>query len=240
MATNEQTIQEQTDPVVEEVKETGEEIEKVTETGPEGNKSRIPLMVAAALILVVGGGVGALGYILASNQMVYIEDSSVSAPMTVLSPTVAGTLMQVYVSVGDVIPPNTVVAEVGTQLVNSTAGGLVISTNTNIGTQITPGTAVVTTINPSQLRVVGQLEEDKGLNDVAVGDSAKFTVDAFPGQTFYGVVSEVSPTDINSDVVFEVSDQREEQKFNVSVAYDLTKYPQLRNGMSAKIWVFKK
>jgi hypothetical protein len=88
--------------------------------------------------------------------------------------------------------------------------------------------------------VVGQLEEDKGLNDVAVGDSAKFTVDAFPGQTFYGVVSEVSPTDINSDVVFEVSDQREEQKFNVSVAYDLTKYPQLRNGMSAKIWVFKK
>jgi multidrug resistance efflux pump len=225
---------------VEEVKETGEEIEKVTETGPEGNKSRIPLMVAAALILVVGGGVGALGYILASNQMVYIEDSSVSAPMTVLSPTVAGTLMQVYVSVGDVIPPNTVVAEVGTQLVNSTAGGLVISTNTNIGTQITPGTAVVTTINPSQLRVVGQLEEDKGLNDVAVGDSAKFTVDAFPGQTFYGVVSEVSPTDINSDVVFEVSDQREEQKFNVSVAYDLTKYPQLRNGMSAKIWVFKK
>jgi multidrug resistance efflux pump len=240
MATNEQTIQEQTDPVVEEVKETGEEIEKVTETGPEGNKSRIPLMVAAALILVVGGGVGALGYILASNQMVYIEDSSVSAPMTVLSPTVAGTLMQVYVSVGDVIPPNTVVAEVGTQLVNSTAGGLVISTNTNIGTQITPGTAVVTTIDPSQLRVVGQLEEDKGLNDVAVGDSAKFTVDAFPGQTFYGVVSEVSPTDINSDVVFEVSDQREEQKFNVSVAYDLTKYPQLRNGMSAKIWVFKK
>jgi multidrug resistance efflux pump len=240
MATNEQTTQEQTDPVVEEVKETGEEIEKVTETGPEGNKSRIPLMVAAALILVVGGGVGALGYILASNQMVYIEDSSVSAPMTVLSPTVAGTLMQVYVSVGDVIPPNTVVAEVGTQLVNSTAGGLVISTNTNIGTQITPGTAVVTTIDPSQLRVVGQLEEDKGLNDVAVGDSAKFTVDAFPGQTFYGVVSEVSPTDINSDVVFEVSDQREEQKFNVSVAYDLTKYPQLRNGMSAKIWVFKK
>jgi multidrug resistance efflux pump len=210
------------------------------ETSPEGSKSRIPLMVAAALVLVVAGGIGAAAYLLASNQMVYIENSNVAAPMTALSPTVAGTLMQVYVSVGDVILPNTVVAEVGTQLVTSTAGGLVISTNTNIGTQITPGTAVVTTIDPTQLRVVGQLQEDKGLNDVAVGDSAKFTVDAYPGKTFYGVVSEVSPTDINSDVVFQVSDQRQEQKFNVSVAYDLAKYPELRNGMSAKIWVFKK
>ncbi len=211
-----------------------------THIQPEGTKSRIPLMVAAALVLVVAGGIGAAAYLLVSNQMVYIENSSVEAPMTVLSPTAAGTLMQVYVSVGDVISPNTVVAEVGTQLVTATAGGLVISTNTNIGTQITPGTAVVTTIDPTQLRVVGQLEEDKGLNNVAVGDSAKFTVDAYPGKTFYGVVSEVSPTDVNSDVVFQVSDQRQEQKFNVSVAYDLAKYPELRNGMSAKIWVFKK
>ena len=197
-------------------------------------------MVAAALVLVVGGGIGAIAYLTVANQTVYIENSTIQAPATTLTPIAAGTLMQVYVSVGDVILPNTVVAEVGTQLVTSTAGGLVISTDTNIGSQITPGTAVVTTIDPSQLRVDGQLQEDKGLADVVVGDRATFSVDAFPGKTYTGVVSEVSPTSRASDVVFQVSDQRQEQKFDVQVAFDLTKYPELKNGMSAKIWVYKK
>ena len=202
-------------------------------------KSRIPLMVAAALVLIVGGGIGAIAFLSVSNKTVYIEDSTMQAPETTLAPTAAGTLMNIYVHVGDVIAPNTVVAEVGTQLVTSTTGGLVITTNTNIGSQIPAGTAVVTTIDPTQLRVDGKLEEDKGLANVAVGDQAKFTVDAFPGKTYYGVVSEVAPTSRVADVVFQVSDQREEQDFDVQVAYDLTKYPELKNGMSAKIWVYK-
>ncbi len=202
-------------------------------------KSRVPLMVAAAIVLIIGGGIGALAYLGVTNQQVYIEKSAVQAPQTALAPTTAGTLMNVYVKVGDVLLPNTPVAQVGTQLVTSTAGGLVILTNTNIGSLVNAGTPVVTTIDPKQLRVVGQLEEDKGLANVAVGDQAKFTVDAFPGQTFYGVVSEVAPTAEASDVVFQVSDQRQEQNFNVYVAYDLTKYPQLKNGMSAKIWVYR-
>jgi multidrug resistance efflux pump len=202
-------------------------------------KSRIPLMVAAALVLVVGGGIGAIAFLTVSNKTVYIENSTIEAPETTLAPTAVGTLMSVYVNVGDVIPANTVVAEVGTQLITSTTGGLVITTNTNIGSQIPAGTAVVTTIDPTQLRVDGRLEEDKGLADVAVGDQAKFTVDAFPGKTYYGVVSEVSPTSRVADVVFQVSDQREEQDFDVQVAYDLTKYPELKNGMSAKIWAYK-
>jgi hypothetical protein len=187
----------------------------------------------------VGGGIGAIAFLTVSNKTVYIENSTIEAPETTLAPTAVGTLMSVYVNVGDVIPANTVVAEVGTQLITSTTGGLVITTNTNIGSQIPAGTAVVTTIDPTQLRVDGRLEEDKGLADVAVGDQAKFTVDAFPGKTYYGVVSEVSPTSRVADVVFQVSDQREEQDFDVQVAYDLTKYPELKNGMSAKIWAYK-
>ncbi len=202
-------------------------------------KSRVPLMVAAALVLVVGGGIGAIAYLGVESQRVYIENSLVQAPSIALAPTTSDTLQQVYVSVGDTVQPNTVVAEVGTQLIKSTVGGLIISSDQDIGALITSGTPVVTMIDPTQLRVVGELEEDKGLADVAVGDRAIFTVDAFPGKTFDGVVSEVSPTSKASDVVFQVSDQREEQDFDVYVAYDLTKYPQLKNGMSAKIWVYK-
>jgi multidrug resistance efflux pump len=202
-------------------------------------KSRVPLMVAIALVLVVGGGVGALAYLGVANQHVYIEDSNVEAPSIPLSASEPGTLQQVYVSVGQTIAPNTVVAQVGTQLITSTVGGLIISANSNIGSQVPAGTPVVTMIDPTKLRVDGQLQEDKGLANVAVGDRATFTVDAFPGRNYDGVVSEVSPTSQTSDVVFQVSDQREEQDFDVYVAYDLTKYPELKNGMSAKIYVQK-
>ncbi len=216
-----------------------EESEIITES-PEAVSSRLPLMIAAALVLIVGGGISALAYLGVANQRVYIETSNVQAPSIPLAPTITDTLRQVNVSVGDVIQPNTVVAQVGTQLITSTIGGLVISTNTNIGSQISAGSPVVTMIDPTQLRVNGKLQEDKGLSQVAVGDRALFTADAFPGKKYDGVVSEVSPTSRASDVVFQVSDQRQEQDFDVKVAYDLTQYPELKNGMSAKIWVYKK
>jgi len=107
------------------------------------------------------------------------------------------------------------VANVGTELIKSTSGGLVISVNNNIGQTVGPADVVVATLDPTQLRVVGQVVEDKGLVDIKVGQQAEFTVDAFGSQKFYGVVDEVSPTSEASDVVFSVSDNREEQNFDV-------------------------
>jgi multidrug resistance efflux pump len=205
----------------------------------KSSMDRRALVLAAFLVVVVGGGIAALAYIGVSGKSVYIDKATISAPEVQLAPTVSGTLMHTYVSVGDVIAPNTVVAQVGVQLIKSTAGGLVIDARTDIGTLIDPGTAVVTTIDPSALRVVGQVQEDKGLTDIKVGDTATFTVDAFGSQKFEGVVDEISPTSNAGDVVFSVSDNREEQDFDVKVRFDTTQYPQLKNGMSAKIWVYK-
>jgi multidrug resistance efflux pump len=208
---------------------------------PTPKKERSPwvLAVAAFIVIIIGGGIGAIAYIAASNKTVYIDKASIEAPLVDLSPAAPGVLQQVYVTEGQTIPPNTVVAEVGTELIKSTAGGLVVTVNNNIGKEVSPTDVIVETIDPTQLRVVGQVEEDKGLTDIAVGDKASFTVDAFGSQQFVGVVSEVAPTAESSDVVFNVSDQRQEQNFDVKVEYDPTMYPQLKNGMSAKIWVYK-
>ncbi len=200
---------------------------------------RRALALAAFLVVVVGGGIAAFAYIGVSGKSVYIDKATISAPEAQLAPTVSGNLMHTYVAVGDVIAPNTVVAQVGVELIKSTAGGLVIDARTDIGTLIDPGTPVVTTIDPAALRVVGQVQEDKGLTDIKVGDTATFTVDAFGSQKFQGIVDEISPTSNAGDVVFTVSDNRQEQDFDVKVRFDTTQYPQLKNGMSAKIWVYK-
>jgi multidrug resistance efflux pump len=205
----------------------------------EKTRDRRPLIVASLLIIIVGGGIAAGAYILASGKTVYIDKAQIAAPTVTLSPAASGVLHEVDVSVGDTVAPNTVVAVVGNQLIKTTQGGLVITINDNIGKLVSPQDTIVEVIDPTELRVVGQVQEDKGLVDIHPGQRATFTVDAFGGQQFSGIVDEVSPTAQSGDVVFSVSDKRQEQDFDVKVRYDIAAHPELRNGMSAKIWVFK-
>jgi multidrug resistance efflux pump len=104
---------------------------------------------------------------------------------------------------------------------------------------VTGQATVATMVDPTQLRVVGSLDENKGLSSVQVGDAATFTVDAFGGKKYQGVVDEVSPTSNQSDVVFNISDARPTNEFSVYVRFDPTLYPELKNGMSARISIYK-
>ena len=209
------------------------------ESNTQKTRDRRPLVLAAFLIVVVGGGIFASAYLLASSKTVYIDKAQIEAPVISLSPSSSGILQNVNVSAGDTIAPNTVVAQVGNELIKSTQGGLVITTNKNIGKLVSPQDTIVEVIDPSQLRVVGQVQEDKGLVDIHPGQRAVFTVDAFGGEQFSGIVDEVAPTAQSGDVVFSVSDQRQEQNFDVKIRYDVASHPELKNGMSAKIWVYK-
>jgi multidrug resistance efflux pump len=208
---------------------------------PEKKKqtNRTPLIVAAFIVVVIGGGIASFAYLAASSKTVYIENSLIQAPAVILTSTQSGTLNAVYVSPGDMVAPGTVVATVGTELIKSSTGGLVLTANNNIGKAVTNSDVVVSLIDPSQLRVVGQVQEDKGLVDIHTGERAVFTVDAFGSKEFSGVVDEVSPTSKTGDVVFNVSDKRQEQNFDVKVRFDTTTHPELKQGMSAKLWVYK-
>jgi multidrug resistance efflux pump len=195
-------------------------------------------IIAAAIVILLGGGIFGLAYIKAASHMVSIDNATLSAPIVNLSPSAAGVLNSVYVKPGDILPPNTVVASVGTELIKSTAGGLVVTANNNIGKSVGPSDVVVATIDPSALRVVGVLDENKGLSQIKVGDPITFTVDAFAGMKFNGVVDEIAPTANQTGIVFNISNSRETQQFNVKAHFDTAAYPQLKNGMSARMTVY--
>jgi multidrug resistance efflux pump len=200
------------------------------------------LIIWVVVALVVVGGFGAGLYYYVNAKTVYIDLSQVQAPLINLSPVNSGVLQAVYVNVGDMVTANEAVARVGNEIVEAKTAGQIVSTNNNIGQYVnvmTGAGTVVTMIDPTQLRVVGNLDENKGLSDVKVGDLATFTVDAFGGEQFKGIVDEVSPTSNQGDVVFNISDQRPTNQFAVKVRFDPAQYPQLKNGMSAKIWVYK-
>ena len=198
------------------------------------------LVLCASILIVLGGGIAAAAYLAVSNETVYIEKSQIEAPVVELAPTTGGVLRSLTVKAGDTVVPNTVVAQVGVELIKSTAGGLVLLTHGDVGDTIAAGETVVETIDPAQLRVVGDVQEDKGLSAIKVGQVAAFTVDAFGGKTFSGIVDEIAPVANSGDVVFSISDKREEQLFDVKVRFDTISHSELKQGMSAKLWVYKR
>ncbi len=213
-----------------------EESEKKKSAGGRG-KLILWVIIGLVAITAVGGGL----YYYVSSKTVYIDLSQIQAPLINLSPTNSGVLQAVYVNPGDTVAANQPIALVGNQVVEAQTAGEIVSTNNDIGQYMNTMTgqgAVATMIDPTQLRVVGNLDENKGLDNVKVGDPATFTVDAFGGEQFKGVVDEVAPTSEQSSVVFNISDQRPTNQFAVYVRFDPSQYPQLKNGMSARIWVY--
>lgn len=200
-------------------------------------RKRLMLWGGVAAAVLIAGGVAA--YLISSSQSVYVDSATITAPLINLAPTSAGRLNAVYVNEGDRVAANTPVAEVGTEIVTSKVAGTIVKVVDTVGAQAASGETVVTMIDDSQLRVVGELDENKGLARVAVGDPVIFTADAFGGEQFRGVVDEIAPTSNQSDIVFSVSDARAEQSFDVKVRFDTGAYPFLKNGMSARLWVYR-
>jgi multidrug resistance efflux pump len=196
------------------------------------------ILVIVLFVVALGGGIGA--YLLVTNQSVYIENSTIEAPEIDLAPITAGILENMYVKAGDNVTANEVVARVGNELIQTKIAGIVTKADATIGQQYNAGQTVVAMIDPSALRVVGQIDENKGLDRLAIGQYAIFTADAYGSEKFTGVVDEISPEAQSSDVVFQISDKREEQIFDVKVRFDTTQYPELKNGMSARLWVYVK
>jgi hypothetical protein len=94
-------------------------------------------------------------------------------------------------------------------------------------------------IDPDQLRVIGHIDEDKGLADIRVGQRVTFTADAFGSKEYDGVVESIAPSARQQDIVFSISDKRQVSQFDITVKFDVEKYPELKNGMSAKMKVYK-
>ena len=205
---------------------------------PKGNVFKKPWVLSLISFVVIFGALGLFLFWQESTNTVFIEDSNLEAPIINLAPSTPGVLNALYVKEGDVVPANTQVALVGSQIISTEDGGIVSNAPVVLGSYFSPGQTVVSIVNTSEMKVVGQIEETKGLDRVKAGQRATFSVDAFPGKTYEGVVDEISPVSDDTGVVFNISDQRPIENFDVKVRFNIADYPELKSGMSAKITVY--
>lgn len=202
-------------------------------------KNPIVLRVIIGVILIVALVGGYLFYQTKTGR-VSIENSLIEAPtINIVSPT-AGTLSSIPVHEGQMVTKGDALAVVGSNTLRADSDGLVTSISQDTGSAVGPTSAVMQMINPDHLRVDGTIDENKGLDQIKVGQVASFTVDAFPGKTYWGYVDEISPSAKQSQLSFSISSERPTQQFQVYVRFDSHKYPEIKNGMSAKITVYTK
>jgi multidrug resistance efflux pump len=204
------------------------------------NLFKKPWMHSLISFTVIFGLLGLFLFWQAEKSSVFIENSNLEAPIINLAPSAPGVLDALYVKEGDVVTANSPVALVGSQIISAKDGGVVSYAPEVLGSYFSPGQTVVSIVNVNEMKVVGQLEETKGLENIVAGQRATFSVDAFPGKTYVGVVDEVSTVSDDTGVLFNISDQRPIEKFDVKVRFNVTDYPELKSGMSAKITVYTK
>jgi multidrug resistance efflux pump len=188
-----------------------------------------------AVIVVVG-----IFYLYTTRQQIFTDKADIEAPSIVIASSAGGILQKMLVENGQQVAAGTPVAQVADQVLRSDDAGLVIDAQSIEGKTVNAGEPVVTLIHPEDLRVVAHIDEDKGLSGIRVGQLVNFTVDTFGSKKYTGIVEEISATSRQSGVVFNISDQREVKQFDVKIKFDVKKFPELKNGMSAKVTIFKK
>jgi multidrug resistance efflux pump len=220
----------------------GEASQNNREARPANIATRIrshPWFMRGLIVLIVLLAIGGILYWNDLESKIYIENAQITAPVISISPASPGVIDDVYVSVGDHVRKDQTLAKVGDEVLHAKTSGLVTGVENTPGQMVPALSPVVSMIDTRELRVVGRVKEDKGLKDIAPGQYVEFTVDAFPSSQYHGVVEKVAPAAREGDIVFSISDKRQEQEFEVTVSYDVNAYPELKNGMSAKMWIFK-
>lgn len=202
--------------------------------------SQKPWMQSIIAIVLIFGSLGGMIFWQKASTTVFIDMSVLEAPIAHIAPSSGGVLNALYVKEGDYITANTAIAQIGTETLFAKEDGVVVGKPQVLGTYVTPGQKIVDVVSNNRMRVVGTLEETEGLSDIQPGQSVSFTVDAYSGKTYEGVVDSVSPVSNEAGIAFSISDKRPVKKFNVYARFDASSYPELKSGMSAKMTVYRK
>jgi len=219
--------------------------EKPPEETREGGRKKIlarirknPKAMTALAVLALVSVSAAGAYWLITGARIYVEKAEITTPIISLAPATPGVIDKFYVKEGERVHKGQPLAKIGQETLRAKTSGVIISTTNKPGQTAGPQTPIITMMDPKEMRLVGRVEEDKGLSDIRPGQKVIFTIDAYGSAEYYATVETISPSARQSDIVFSISDKREEREFEVKATLDASAHQELRNGMSAKMWVY--
>lgn len=209
-------------------------------TDTQAKKPSRQKIVGISGILVLIFFIGLSFYIQNSTGRIYIDKSVIQTAIITVSPSLPGKVQEISVKEGQTVSSGDTLAIVGSETLRAQTDGLIVSANDLTGSTVNQSTPLIQMIRPVNLRVVGTIDENKGLNEMRVGQTVSFTVDALPGNTYWGYIDEISPSANVPVFSFSSSSERPTQQFTVYAKFNVASYPNIKNGMSAKMVVYTK
>lgn len=208
---------------------------KETEQPKKGKSHKILIGAGVMAFIVLAGAV--LYFNLTANRLL-IDKSQIQSPVITVSPSLPGKVQEIDVKEGQYVTSGDTLAVVGSETLRAQTDGLITSAPDLTGSTVNQATSLIQMIRPVNMRVVGTIDENKGLNKIKIGQVVSFTVDAIPGKTFWGYIDEISPSANIPVFSFSSSTERPTQQFTVYAKFDTAQYPMIKNGMSAIMTVY--
>lgn len=157
--------------------------------------------IGLALIVVVAllaAAAFAANYFINSSKVVSTDNAQVDGTQIPIVAPTSGTLVGWRGTVGSVLRRDQVVgrvqqqgAYVAPQLpIRSPASGTIANSETTDGAYVTAGAQLAVAYDPAQVYLTARVDETD-IDEVAVNRPVDYTVDAYPGRTFRGTVTEI-------------------------------------------------
>lgn len=157
------------------------------------------LFIILTVSLLVGAAGGSYHWYQITHY-IQTEDSKIAGDIYKVMPRSVGKLHSLQVAEGDWVTPDQVIgrqdfvslstSQLDQAVLRSASTGTVIKLTAKPGEVVSPGQPVAMIVNKQELYITANIK-DEDARKVYLGQSADFTVDAYPGKTFSGKVLEI-------------------------------------------------
>ncbi|WP_123042890.1 HlyD family secretion protein [Cohnella candidum] len=157
------------------------------------SSSLVLINVIVILLLIAGGGAAiyyynqSVNYISTDNAKIDGQSASVAASSPGVLSSWTGKVGQSYPS-GQIV--GTVLSDKGTVNVTTPTAGTIVQQNAVVNSIVGAGSPLARVFDLDHLWVTANIKETK-INDVALNQAVDIYVDAFPGTTLSGKVSQI-------------------------------------------------
>ncbi len=113
-----------------------------------------PKFKLAIIFVIIMVAVFGIIYFGQSQNQIYIEDATISAPIISLTPQIAGTIDKIFVKEGDYVTRNQVLAKVAGKNIVAKTDGIITMVKNTPGQNISLTDPIVQMFDPSELRLI--------------------------------------------------------------------------------------
>lgn len=161
-----------------------------TASKPQKSRSAGPIIALVVLIVVIGAAIG--GWLLLKDLNTLTTDNvKVTADLSAIAPTGAGKLRRLMVEKGSMVTKDQIIAVAeNTGYLKSPVAGEVVECDVTQGQMVGPSTVIAVVADTSDIYIQANVEETS-IRRVRSGQIVRVSLDAYPGQTFIGIVREI-------------------------------------------------